>query len=212
MATGKGTGRVGDDGSVWSKMAHKGNGTGFGSSSCFRKTWRKLRLTKRSGSFSITFHNKGYVATYLVHRLVLMAFTGPCPKGMECCHNNGDYSDNRLGNLRWDTHINNEKDKRRHGTNVGNRGNVRGESNAGAKLSDDKVIKIRSLFALGETQVNLSKMFGVWQGVISLIVRGRSWKHVGGPIINLGRGGSRSSRKTRKKDLYESMRDKHSSL
>lgn len=38
-----------------------------------------------------------------VHRLVLDAFVGPCPDGMEGCHNNGNPADNRVENLRWDT-------------------------------------------------------------------------------------------------------------
>lgn len=39
-----------------------------------------------------------------VHRLVLESFVGPCPDGMEACHANGNGFDNRLENLRWDTH------------------------------------------------------------------------------------------------------------
>lgn len=42
-----------------------------------------------------------------VHRLVLESFVGPCPPGMEACHANGNGFDNRLENLRWDTHENN---------------------------------------------------------------------------------------------------------
>lgn len=51
-----------------------------------------------------------------VHRLVAEAFLGPCPQGMEVCHNNGDAHDNRLSNLRYDTHANNSLDRRAHGT------------------------------------------------------------------------------------------------
>jgi HNH endonuclease/NUMOD4 motif-containing protein len=51
-----------------------------------------------------------------VHRLVLAAFVGPCPRGLEGCHENGDPSDNRLSNLRWGTHTSNNRDKQRHGT------------------------------------------------------------------------------------------------
>jgi hypothetical protein len=48
-----------------------------------------------------------------VHHLVLEAFAGPCPPGMEGCHQNGHPDDNHLTNLRWDTHGENERDKRR---------------------------------------------------------------------------------------------------
>lgn len=51
-----------------------------------------------------------------VHRLVLLAFISDCPDDMEACHNNGIASDNRIENLRWDTHDNNNKDRKKHGT------------------------------------------------------------------------------------------------
>jgi hypothetical protein len=54
--------------------------------------------------------------TAKVHRLVLEAFVGPCPDGMEGCHNNGDRADARLPNLRWDTPSANQYDRRLHGT------------------------------------------------------------------------------------------------
>lgn len=46
-----------------------------------------------------------------VHRLVLESFVGPCPDGMEACHNNGNGFDNRIENLRWDTHESNMRDQ-----------------------------------------------------------------------------------------------------
>lgn len=54
--------------------------------------------------------------TLLVHRLVLTTFVGPCPEGMEACHNNGDEKDNRVENLRWDTRESNVRDCVAHGT------------------------------------------------------------------------------------------------
>lgn len=51
-----------------------------------------------------------------VHHLVLLAFDRPRPEGMECCHNNGNAADNRLENLRWDTHSENNYDRTRHRT------------------------------------------------------------------------------------------------
>lgn len=50
-----------------------------------------------------------------VHRLVLLAFVGPAPEGMEGCHNDGDATNNRLDNLRWDTRSANNYDRVKHG-------------------------------------------------------------------------------------------------
>lgn len=50
-----------------------------------------------------------------VHRLVLFAFVGFPPDGHEACHNNGIANDNRIENLRWDTHANNNADRKKHG-------------------------------------------------------------------------------------------------
>lgn len=75
-----------------------------------------------------TDHPKGYLYVTLyqgnrankqrVHHLVLKAFVGPRPHGLEGCHNNGEYRDNRLTNLRWDTHDSNIQDAVAHGTHV----------------------------------------------------------------------------------------------
>lgn len=51
-----------------------------------------------------------------VHRLVLEAFAGPCPSGMEALHGDGDPSNNRIQNLRWGTRSENIQDAIRHGT------------------------------------------------------------------------------------------------
>ena len=51
----------------------------------------------------------------LVHRLVLEAFVGPCPEGMQACHFNDVPDDNRLLNLRWDMSSANKFDEVRNG-------------------------------------------------------------------------------------------------
>lgn len=65
-----------------------------------------LRLRCRNGEW------RGFS----VHRLVLSAFVGACPKGMEGCHNDGNPANNHLSNLRWDTPRGNAADKVLHGT------------------------------------------------------------------------------------------------
>lgn len=74
-----------------------------------------------------------------VHRLVLLAFVGPCPDGKCCCHNNGEPGDNRLENLRWDTFSENTQDSVRHGTHDPKRG----DRQSHAKLTEDLVHQIR---------------------------------------------------------------------
>lgn len=51
-----------------------------------------------------------------VHPLVLEAFVGPRPPGMEACHADGNKTNNALSNLRWDTKRANELDAIRLGT------------------------------------------------------------------------------------------------
>lgn len=54
---------------------------------------------------------KGYV-----HRLILAAFVGPCPEGMQVRHLDGDPANCTLGNLAYGTKSENERDKLIHGT------------------------------------------------------------------------------------------------
>lgn len=56
----------------------------------------------------------GWQKKFQVHRLVLFVFVGPCPANMEGCHNDGDASNNRLSNLRWDTPVSNQADVKKH--------------------------------------------------------------------------------------------------
>lgn len=68
----------------------------------------------RAGYLTVLLSQGGRSKRVYVHRVVLEAFVGPCPEGMETCHNNGNPADNHLENLRWDTHAANEADKRLH--------------------------------------------------------------------------------------------------
>lgn len=52
----------------------------------------------------------------------------------------------------------------------------KGENHANAKLSDKDAVQIRKLYQAGMVQTVLAKKYGVSQGAISLIVRGKSYK------------------------------------
>lgn len=63
----------------------------------------------------VRLHKDGVATVRRVHRLVLEAFVGPCPEGMEGCHNDDNTLNNQLPNLRWDTHAENNRDQVRRG-------------------------------------------------------------------------------------------------
>ncbi len=86
---------------------------------------RGVRLASRPRLLSQFVAGAGYYYVDLgrtwsgvVHRLVLEAFVGPCPDGMECRHLDGNQTNNWLDNLAWGTKQENEADKIRHGTLV----------------------------------------------------------------------------------------------
>lgn len=137
---------------------------------------RLMKLaTNREGRLSVGLVGRdgGRQVPTFVHRLVLLAFVGPCPLGMEACHfPDRDPANNRLENLRWDTHINNKADQLVHGTHT------RGERNGSAKLTSRQVVSIRRLYAVGWTRRQLANRYGVTPEMITRIADRRAWKHL----------------------------------
>lgn len=76
---------------------------------------RKLKTTS-TGHQQVPLKVSNSTKWKAVHRLVLEAFQGACPEGMEGCHNDGNPAHNHIDNLRWDTRSNNAYDKGLHGT------------------------------------------------------------------------------------------------
>ena len=85
-----------------------------------RKYLRKGRILAahkiKSGYLQVSPRVNGKPFERLVHRLVLAAFTGYFPQGLQVCHNNGNPLDNRIENLRWGTYSDNVYDRVKHGT------------------------------------------------------------------------------------------------
>lgn len=69
-----------------------------------------------AGYPSFVLAKNGKKRTRTVHSLVLLAFVGPRPSGMEVRHLNGMKTDNRLTNLAYGTRSDNVLDTVRHGT------------------------------------------------------------------------------------------------
>ncbi len=163
--------RAGKEGTIWSCIEVVRAKRGF--ASILTDNWRQLKTGKdtRGRPYAILQRDKRSVGR-LIHRLVLEVFVGPCPEGQECCHNNGDQTDNRLENLRWDTKASNMRDMERHGTRV------KGSKHHAAKLDEVKVGQIKRLLADGVSEQVVAVRFNVTHGAIWFINKGRSWKHV----------------------------------
>jgi hypothetical protein len=128
-----------------------------------------------SGYSLIRLLRDGNRQTFYIHRLVMLAFVGECPKGQEVNHIDGDKSNNHRANLEYITHRQNIN----HSTGVLKRhGGVSGATHHRAKLTDEKVREIRRLHEAGFMQIELAAMYGVSQPAIGYVIRGKLWKHV----------------------------------
>lgn len=76
-----------------------------------------LRPQKHSNTryFHVTLRKNGKPETALIHQLVMAAFVGPVPAGMECLHQDDDANNSALSNLRYGTRSENNYDKVRNG-------------------------------------------------------------------------------------------------
>ena len=103
-----------------------------------------------------------------VPELVMLAFVGPCPEGLEICHYDGDPSNNNIENLRYDTRESNIEDKKRH--TVQKRG--------------PSIRAIRRRYAAGERAADIAADFGYSEDYIRSIANGTALAYIGGPITN----------------------------
>jgi len=147
----------------------------------YREKILKSWAIDKYGHQQIELRKNGKRKYFLVHRLVLEAFVGPCPKGMEGCHNDGNPRNNKLENLRWDTPKNNIKDSILSGTHwfSNNKGHNRGSKHGMSKLNELQVRIIKYLLKTKIlTQKEIGKIFNVSNITICDIKTGKLWKHI----------------------------------
>lgn len=118
----------------------------------------------------VSLRHRGHTFKEFVHRLVLLAFVGPCPMDQEARHLDGNQRNNRLSNLAWGTRQENTDDRMRHGTVP------KSERHWNCKLTDEQVREIRELVQQGYTQTNIAAQFGISQNHVSDIHNGRRRK------------------------------------
>lgn len=154
------------DGNIWSRQDGPDG-----------PSWRLKKLSKTANGYLVTGLTVGGVTkTYLVQRLVLLAFVGPCPPGMEAAHDDGNRENNTLANLRWATPTENQGDRRRHGTAP------TGTANGRAKLDEAAVVELATdVVERGMSVADAAKKYGVSGFSVRAVVSGKSWPHVARP-------------------------------
>jgi len=108
-----------------------------------------------------------------LHNLVIEAFIGPRPQGMQTRHLDGNKLNARLDNLRYGTPSENLQDRWDHG-----KGNV-GSRHGMSKLTEQDVGQIRAKYKQWRvTMKTLADEYKVGPDTIKTIVTGKRWCHV----------------------------------
>jgi hypothetical protein len=137
---------------------------------------RILSSRAADGYPEVCLYREGVKTKRRVHMLVLEAFVGPRPQWAEACHADDNKQNNRLGNLRWDTHGRNMNDMSLNGTAS------RGETHTFSKLTEEDVRGIRAEYKRyshsRSNTIELASRYGVARNTILDVVRRTRWKHL----------------------------------
>lgn len=135
-------------------------------------------FTNHIGYRGIGLYLNGKSKKYLVHRLVAQAFIPNPDNKPEVNHLDGNKANAKLDNLEWATPSENQKHALATKLYVATA--LKGEEAPSAKLTEEKVLKIRELYPTGKYSYReLGEMFGVSKKAVINVVLRRNWKHVG---------------------------------
>lgn len=156
-------------------------------SECGNRYFRDKQVT-RYNYLKLSANDKGYSHVKLykggkgkfksksAHRLVLEAFVGPCPEGLQCRHLDGNPSNNKLSNLKWGTRKKNMADREKHGRHD------KGSNSVKAKLTEADIPIIRKRLKDANYRrgilTAIAKDYKVDAATIRDIRDGLTWKHV----------------------------------
>jgi len=119
-----------------------------------------------NGYHQVKLKNKGEKCNMYIHRAVMTAFVGSCPKGNEVAHWDGNKGNNTLENLRYATPIENADDMLRHGNRQ------TGEKHYNTKISKETAENIREFVG---THTDAARHFGIRYHTAYIIRTGRHW-------------------------------------
>lgn len=124
-------------------------------------------------------YDDGQTRSAWVHKLVALAFLGPCPPGKECDHIDRDRANATLLNLRYVTHQ----------QNIDNSAGSAGEAHGLAKLTEAEVREILAIPPAPRwgrrgkgnhpnSVITIAERYGISNVTVLQIRRGERWRHV----------------------------------
>ncbi len=119
------------------------------------------------------FHLGGGGRHTLAHRLAWELAHGPIPDGVIVMHLCDNPCCVRPDHLKAGSMADNQRDMAQKG-----RAGQRGERSPKAKLSDEKVRRIRRMCVDGDTITSIARVFGVARSLVRGVRDGRRWAHV----------------------------------
>jgi len=159
--------RVSDDGFIETRWRTGNFYNGFITP---KEAWKRMKHNERPDGYlgvDLRDGHGGHRRTY-VHILVAESFLGAKPfLGAVVRHLDGIVGNNTAKNLAWGTHLENEHDKRNHGT---------WDSRYGGKLSEDQRSEVRQRAKNGESQRELAHEFQVSRPTVTRLVNGTTWR------------------------------------
>ena len=131
----------------------------------------KQKISSRGYLTQALYVNGG--PTYcLVHRLIARAFIPNPENKPQVNHINGIKTDNRVENLEWCTHSENQKEAFRLGLR-----NQNGEKSPTSKLTEAQVLEIRAK-AGTKSHKKIGMEYGICRATVSFIITRKSWAHI----------------------------------
>ncbi len=132
--------------------------------------WHKINPSpNKDGYCQVNLWCLGNPKCRRIHTLVLTAFAGPCPEGMQACHIDGNRQNNRIENLRWGTIQENIDDRERHGNTA------RGERHGNAKLNRELVEEAKRLRLAGWTFIKIARHVKISKRQVMRVIKGEAW-------------------------------------